>query len=208
MRGKFIAFEGIDSEVITDQTRRMSEWLRSKTKTVITTREPTDGPIGAQIRLILDKRLLVSELPQAAFFVVDRVDHLYRRDDGILAELEREHWVVCARYLLSAYAYQSDIAPFEWLVEINRLCPWPDLMVFVDTTVESSLERMVRQEGFDSVRIEERLAELTSRRESFLNAINRCRSQGKEVSIVDGNQPAANIHRSCKSLVDRINPER
>lgn len=208
MRGRFVAFEGTDSEVLSDQTRRMSEWLRSRTKTVITTREPTDGPIGAQIRLILDKRLSMSELPQAVFFVVDRVDHFYRKGDGILAELERGHWVVCAQYLLSAYAYQSDSTSFEWLVEINRLCPWPDLMIFVDTTVESSLQRMVRQEGFDAVRIEEKLTELTSRRENFLSAIDRCRLQGMAVSIVDGNQPAANIHRVCKSLADRINPER
>jgi dTMP kinase len=202
--GRFIVFEGIDSEVLTDQTRCLAGWLRSEGLPVRVTREPTDGPIGAQIRLILDERLKVDELTRAALFLADRLDHLYRAGDGLLYELEQGYYVVCARYLLSAYAYQSEAADFEWLQQINRLCPWPDVMIFVDTPVQSCLDRLVRQAGYDAERLETQSAMLAEQRCQYLHIIERCRQGGQGVTVIDGDQPAETIHRECRGLVERL----
>jgi dTMP kinase len=204
MAGRFIVFEGVDSEAIADQARRMAEWLRSEGMAAVTTREPTDGPIGSQIRLVLNGRLQVDEMTLAVLFLADRLDHLHRGDNGILAELQRDRTVVCVRYLLSAYAYQSDIVDLQWLKQINQPCPWPNLTIFVDTLVERSIHQLVQREGYDTEGVEQRSRELGETRDSYLRAIEQCKLDGKEVTVVDGNQPPTAIHQRCRSLVERL----
>jgi dTMP kinase len=208
MAGKFIVFEGIDSDVIVDQAGRLAGWLRSEGLRSVTTREPTDGPIGAQIRLVLNDRLQVDELTLAALFLADRVDHLYRKGDGILYLLKQDQQVVCVRYLLSAYAYQNEVVELEWLKQINQPCSWPDLMIFIDTPVQSCLDRFIRQRGFDDRQAQEKERELAEQRRNYLRAIEQCRSDGQEVHVADGNQPSATIHRACRDLVERLGLER
>ena len=202
MTGRFIVFEGIDSEVIADQARRMAEWLRGEGLPVVVTREPTDGPIGAQIRLVLNERLQMDAQAQAVLFLADRLDHLYRPEDGIIRELEKGRHVVCVRYLLSAYA-QSGVDP-DWLKRINQMCPWPDLMIFVDTPIERSLNQMIKQEGYDEHRAQEKERELQTHRRAYLQAIARCQAEGRRVRTVSGSQPARAIHRTCRRWVERL----
>lgn len=204
MAGRFIVFEGIDTDVLTDQASRLATWLRSEGLPAVTTREPTDGPIGAQIRLVQNGRLNVDQLTLAALFLADRMDHLHRMGGGILNDLEKNNYVVCTRYLLSAYAYQSDVASFEWLRQINRLCPWPHLMIFIDTPVESVIRHSVEREGYKAEKLEQQLATLQEERESYLQVIERCRKEGDDVHSIDGNQPAATVHRQCRDLVERL----
>jgi len=204
MAGRFIVFEGIDSDVLADQVSRLSAWLLSDGLTVIRTREPTDGPIGTQIRLVLNDRLKVDELTLAALFLADRMDHLNRAQDGILLELERDRYVVCARYLLSAYAYQSEVASFEWLRQINQLCRWPNLMIFIDTPVERSLRQFVAREGYAPEVLEEHRARLVETRNNYLRVIEQCKSHGEQVIVVDGNQPAGTVHQTCRDLVVQL----
>lgn len=207
MAGRFIVFEGIDSEALTEQARRLAEWLRSEGLPVVVTREPTDGPIGAQIRLVLSDRLTVDELTQAALFAADRMDHLYRAGDGVLQQLARGYYVLCVRYLLSAYAYRSETVKFEWLRQINQPCPWPDLMIFVDVSVQSCFDRLVRQEGYDAGQVDAQKASLTGLRANYLAATEVCQQNGQPVVTVDGNQPAEAIHHACRGLVERLKPE-
>ncbi len=200
---KFIVFEGIDSEVVAEQARRMADWLRDEGLRVVVTREPTDGPIGAQIRLVLNGRLQMDEHAKAVLFLADRLDHLHRPEDGILPELEKGNYVVCIRYLLSAYTQSQEVDP-EWLEQINRLCPWPDLMIFVDTPVGTALDRLVKQEGYDEERTQKKEQELEALRQAYLRAVERCQEEGKSVQTVDGNQTAAAIHRQCRKWAERV----
>jgi len=145
MTGRWIVFEGMDSTVLEEQASHLAGWLRRGGVPAVVTREPTDGPVGAQLHLILSRRLTVDERAQALLSLADRLDHLYRDDDGILQELARDRYVIGIRYLLSAYADQSETVPWEWLERINAPCPWPDLTIFIDTPVQSGLERQAGQ---------------------------------------------------------------
>lgn len=204
MAGRFVVFEGIDTAVLTDQASRLATWLRSEGLPVVTTREPTDGPIGAQIRLVQNGRLTVDQLTLAALYLADRMDHLYRAEGGILSDLVENNYVVCTHYLLSAYVYQSDVASFEWLRQINQLCRWPDLMIFIDTPVESVLRQLVKREGYKAEELERQRATLENERDSYLQVIEQCGAEGDEVIRIDGNQPAATIHRQCRDLIERL----
>src|SRR5947207_3497855 len=107
MQAKFIVFEGPDGNVIREQAQRLYARLREREIKADLTREPSTGPIGGQIRLILAGRLDITD-PQtiAAYFAADRSDHL-RSESGILNRLNNEEHVICARYILSSYAYHG-----------------------------------------------------------------------------------------------------
>jgi dTMP kinase len=226
MPGRFIVFEGIDTEVLTYQAEELSAWLRSEVGgrlMVSVTREPTDGPFGAQLRLVLERRLKVDEFTKAALFMTDRMDHLHR-ENGVLEDLEKGYYVVCIRYLLSTYAYQSrevqiaaerlfgavpkSLDAFEWLRNINQLCLWPDLVIFIDTPVESCIDRIREREGADIAAQKDLWKKYEEERAAYLNAIERCRTWGNDVLVIDGNQPRTTIQRLCRDSVIQLGLER
>ena len=49
-RGRLIAFEGLDGSGKSTQLERCAARLRAEGRRVLTTFEPTDGPIGRRIR--------------------------------------------------------------------------------------------------------------------------------------------------------------
>ncbi|MBN1922916.1 MAG: thymidylate kinase [Anaerolineae bacterium] len=220
MAGRFIVFEGIDSEVLTEQAADLSSWMRGEGLTVNLTREPTDGPFGAQLRLVLGGRLKVDDLTRAALFMTDRMDHLYR-NGGVLSDLDKGYYVVGIRYLLSTYAYQGQelCTPdsrfkqtptsgdaLEWLRHINQQCRWPDLVLFLDSPVEGALRRAVEREGTEAVK--EFPARYKDARRGYRVAIERCQQWGLEVKIIDGNQPTATIQRLCRQAVEALGLEK
>jgi dTMP kinase len=72
------------------------------------TREPSGGPIGAQIRLVLTQRIALPQDTQAEvmtlLFAADRLDHVASE---IVPRLRDGYVVISDRYDLSSLAYQS-----------------------------------------------------------------------------------------------------
>src|SRR5580693_8502583 len=109
-RGRFVVLEGIDGAGTTTQVARLADRLRGKKHPVRTTREPSDGPIGALVRQVLTGRVIVpggrapNWTTMALLFAADRMDHM---------EAEIEPWIaeggimVSDRYDASSLAYQS-----------------------------------------------------------------------------------------------------
>jgi len=104
-RGKFIVFEGLDGAGTTTQANLLAQYLEKESWPVITTSEPTQGPMGLIIRLVLCNRLIFSSQNRemeilsnssiALLFAADRLDHLQhliipKLDDGVI--------VICDRY--------------------------------------------------------------------------------------------------------------
>ena len=186
-----------------DQAERLNTWLHKNILNVIVTREPTDGPIGAQCRLALNKRFDIPDFAQAVLLLSDRLDHLYR-SDGIIEDIQKGKYIVCIHYLLSTYAYPYKKVPMEWLQKINRKCRWPDLVIFIDTPVDSVLERQARREGYDIELWQQKKELLEEQRERYYQAIEHCQKDGKQTSIIDGNKPADSIQRLCLTLVKNL----
>ncbi len=215
MAGRFIVLEGVDSEVLADQAGDLGNWLRGEGLVADVTREPTDGPFGAQLRLVLSGRLKVDEFTKAALFMTDRMDHLHRAG-GVLEDLARGVYVLGIRYLLSTYAYQcrevqaaaerrfgadAPLDALQWLRDINQLCPWPDRVIFIDSTVESCLQRIREREGAEVAADPALQSQYERDRAAYHAAIARCRAWGHEVLVIDGNQPGASIHRLCREAI-------
>ncbi|NPV53100.1 MAG: dTMP kinase [Firmicutes bacterium] len=209
-KGKLIVFEGIDGSGVTTQAHRLKEYVSSKLQLPVhLTKEPTDGPVGGLIRTILAKRVgvptrdgrLESIDPRslALLFAADRIDHL---EVDILPKLESGIVVICDRYYLSSYAYQSLNVHLAWLEEINRECRRPDLTIMLDVPPLVAEKRRNRDRWH--VELYEETPKLERVRENYLNIIGDLRKAGERIEIVDGNRPLAEVHRDVTKIVRSV----
>ncbi|GAF95201.1 unnamed protein product, partial [marine sediment metagenome] len=148
----FIVIEGVDGSGVSTQAELLERKLRSTGREVYLTKEPTDGPAGAMIRLALAGRLVKRKdaldlrsfeaHTLALLFAADRMDHLY---NDIIPKLDIGVIMISDRYYLSSYAYQGiDINNIEWLQAINSQCLRPDLTVFLDIDPAICCKRIQR----------------------------------------------------------------
>jgi dTMP kinase len=199
--GKLIAIEGLDGAGTTTQVRMLEEHLGSS-RSVFVTFEPSAGPAGLQIRMILEHRVRTSAATLAALFAADRMDHLYHRDGegGIAAHLERGVDVLTDRYYLSSFAYQGMTLDWEWIWHMHDRCLRPDVTLFVDVPVEVCLERIARGRGghFDLFENQQALSQV---RQSYLRAIERLHRAGDRIEVVDGDAPPDRVHAALYEIV-------
>src|SRR5262249_53814736 len=149
--GRFIVLEGIDGAGTTTQAELLSTELRREGRQVLTTGEPSDGPIGTLIRQALTETLhppiqwgALSDDALALLFAADRLAHLRAQ---ILPALERGQVVICDRYLLSSLAYQGSVLPVDWVEQINARAISPDLTIFLEVNAEIAAERRASRGG-------------------------------------------------------------
>ncbi len=143
-----IVIEGIDGAGITTHTKLLANWLSSKGYRVVLTKEPTQNPIGAIIRRYLN--MDVPPQVDALLFAADRVEHAY---SVVGPALEKGFIVLCDRYLESSLAYQSaEGLDLDWLLNINRYAPKPDLTIILDVDPSISLrrKRLIKPEKFEN----------------------------------------------------------
>lgn len=195
----FIAIEGLDGAGTTTQTERLVAWLRSEGHEVVSTREPSDGPIGVQIRQVLRKRIVLPDGDRlspdtiALLFAADRVDHVISE---IEPALDRGAWVVTDRYVHSSIAYQGSECDASWVHQINRHARAADLVVFVDVPVEICLQR-VGSRG-RTVEIYEKEATLREVAAAYEEAF---RLRPERVVRVDGTASPEQVHDAIRAIV-------
>lgn len=200
-RGILIALEGIDGSGLTTQASRAREDLEKRaflfdeetSNEPITklTKEPTDGPIGGEIREVLSKRLAVSAETLALMFAADRKDH---SDHEIEPLLDDGKIVIVDRYYLSSLAYQGvEIDDLEWLQSINSKSITPDLTLLIDVSASESARRM------ESDRLSKELFEDEDRlrrvREKYKEAADLLAEEGEDIRIIDGERSKDDVHR-------------
>ena len=100
-RGRFITFEGIDGTGKSSSLARVAAALRQRFPDLVATREETDGPAGQAVKESIARH--ADPLATALLFVADRAAHA----PELRAHLEAGRHVLCDRYALSTYAYQS-----------------------------------------------------------------------------------------------------
>lgn len=198
--GRLIVLEGLDGAGTTTQIGRLRQsWGE---RLVWATREPSDGPVGLQIRAVLAQRVRVDAATLAALFAADRMDHLYHRD-GMLARLQAGVDVITDRYYLSSFAYQGISLDWDWLWSLHQYCIRPDLTLFLDVPVEVCLQRMAVGRGGRPDLFENRAA-LTRARQNYLSAIQRLRAVGDAIEVINGDAPPDQVQAIIRSLVDRM----
>lgn len=105
-KGLFITVEGTDGTGKTTQIEYMKEYIISKGRDVLFTREPGGTPISEKIRaIILDKRNKeMDPMTEALLYAASRAQHITQI---IRPALERGKIVICDRFVDSSIAYQG-----------------------------------------------------------------------------------------------------
>lgn len=169
---QFIVLEGIDGSGTTTQVQCLAARLRAEGKSVVTTREPTTGPVGKLLRQVLEGRLKGDTDAKVEFdwvtlallFAADRADHA---QSLIIPTLARGDLLICDRYDLSSRIYQSLTAPkpdlaLTWVCAINAHAPRPDLTYILDIEPRLAESRRLRRgaepELFEKSELQQRLA--------------------------------------------------
>ena len=203
MRGHFFALEGIDGSGKSTQLPLLARRLEALGRPCVQTREPTGGPMGTLLRQVLTGQVDCDSRVVAPLFVADRLDHLLRKGDGLLALVEGGTDVLCDRYYFSSYAYQSVDLPLEWVIGANRPCAdllRPDATLFLDVDPELALERIAR--GREHTELFETRERLTRTREQYFRAFEA--EKGRErILILPGDLPPEELSRA---IWDRVAP--
>ncbi len=143
MKGRHIAFEGIDGSGLTTHSKLLTNKLLQKGIRAWYSKEPTEGPIGRLIRAFL---LEYSEPPHemlALLFAADRYWNYYSSPKPLIELLNQGYIVISDRYKYSSIAYQGAFAGIEWVWNINSRVPHSDIIVYVDVPVDVAIKRVL-----------------------------------------------------------------
>ncbi len=208
-RAPFIVIEGTDGSGLSTQAERLEKRLREEGREAYLTKEPTVGPAGAMIRLILSGRLVPpKDAPQskpfqpetlALLFAADRMDHLHT---DIIPKLNIGVTVICDRYYLSSYAFQGVDVEVEWLRKINSHCLKPDLTIFLNVDSTICYKRIQRRRWH--VELFEEREKLEEVRQNYLKIIQQLMWEDENIVIVDGNQPINVTHTQIFKEVQKV----
>lgn len=144
----FVTFEGLDGSGGTTQLSllRAAITARFPTREIVSTREPSDGPIGKFIRAELVAGGQLGDTVFPYLFAADRRDHL---DRVVKPALSRGAVVLSDRYFHSSLAYQSHAIGMSQVESLNAAFPAPDLVVLLQLSPERCMERMKDRPGRD-----------------------------------------------------------
>ncbi len=203
--GLFVVFEGIDGAGTTTQIERYASALRARKRLVHVTREPSNGPIGSLIRLVLTERVTLPARnagSMALLFAADRLDHL----ECEVAPLLRDGYIVLSdRYDLSSLTYQTATSDDEktavaWVRELNKQARRPDVTLVIDTSPEVAAARRRHRGGahelYDDNDLQARLGALYRRAEDLV--------PGDRVVHVDGDGDLDTVFAAVSNALEPV----
>ncbi len=182
----FIVFEGIDGSGKTTQINKLYNALSERGISVHITREPTESEMGKLLRKYLTGELKTDLKAIAALFAADRLDHI-SCEGGIKENLSSGNVVLCDRYYLSSFAYQSIDCDLDWIVALNREArstARPDLHIFLDVDAQKSMER-VNKRG--EAELFEQLDRQKQIRENFFKLMDTYKDE-ENILVLDGSR--------------------
>jgi len=157
--GRFITVEGSEGVGKSTNMQFIGDYLCTRGKTVITTREPGGTPVAERIRDVLLQSALGSMTDHCELLLMfaARADHVAQ---VIRPALERGDWVVCDRFTDATYAYQGggrgmadhDIATLEPFVLQGLV---PDLTILLDAPPDVAAARRRARGVSDRFEVEE-----------------------------------------------------
>jgi len=141
--GKFISFEGIDGAGKSTHIGFVTEFLRARGKTVVSSREPGGTPLGEKLReLLLHEKMHLET--EALLMFASRREHIAQ---VIAPQMALGNWVLSDRFTDASFAYQSGGRGLA-RDKMEALERWvhpglqPDLTLLFDVPLEVARERL------------------------------------------------------------------
>ncbi|MHA1819485.1 MAG: dTMP kinase [Promethearchaeota archaeon] len=199
--GVFIVLEGIDGCGSTTHANLLKDYLIQKNYKVHVTLEPSNLDVGKLLRKYLQKKVTPPPT-DALLFAADRVEHYYNE---ILPKLNQNYIVISDRYLESSVAYQISQSitdsPFliteEWVLNINKFAPAPDMTIILDIDPELALKRKYSvDEGSDKF---ENIGFLKKVRDIYLK-----RARVNNYIVIDASRKLEDVSAEIKDNVEKF----
>lgn len=154
-RGYFITVEGTDGSGKTTQIKLIEEYLKSKNKSVVLTREPGGTKISEKIRdILLD--LQNSEMGILTEMLLYASARTQLVSEVIRPAIEEGKVVICDRFVDSSYVYQGFGRGIDLkiITDVNRIALdglVPDITLFFDIEPVDALRRRSNATGLDRI---------------------------------------------------------
>ena len=139
MKGRYIVFEGIDGSGKTSICSEISESLIQCGYKVLQISEPSCSEIGLLLRNQM-KDLHINQTSLALLYAADSYDLQERIEDCY-------DFIISDRNYLSTVAYQMMAVDKEWLLMLHQFLKQPDMVFYLDVTVEVAMERIKTRNG-------------------------------------------------------------
>ncbi len=179
----YIVFEGIDGAGKSTQIQLLKEWLEANGLEVEALVEPTDSEIGKLIRKILQRSDATTDRVQKTLGLLFAADRML-----IMDKLSDDKKVILSdRSFISSLAYQE---PADWIVELNKYAKKPDLVLFLDLDVKTSVSRTTGEDEFEN---EEFLTQVKTNYLEIINDFNHV--------IIDANNGINKVSSDVKKAV-------
>lgn len=195
-KGIFVSFEGIDNAGKTEVGAHLCERLRAAGHQALLSKEFTT-PIGALLKSTYIAGPHTSPELKVLLFAADRLE---RQHNVIVPALSAGAIVIADRWTYSAFAYrraEAEVAGadasalLDYVDTVNRRCMTPDLQLYLDISVSSS---MARQRTGDSAVPSEVV--LKGAREAYLSLV-----RGGKLTLVDASRSVDAVVADIESRV-------
>lgn len=201
---KFIVLEGIDGSGTTTQAELLHNYLTSHQKKAVISPEPTTDKIGRLLRDFLSSKDLFDspakfDQQMAYLFAADRYYHLYNNVNGVYKLIAEQIYVISTRYYFSSLAYNAKNATeFDFVWNLNKYFPPPDLLIYIDIPVELSLKRICDRPNLEVYETESKLKQVKNNFEHIFN------NYQQPILKIDGTQSKENIHQQIIEFIFRF----
>lgn len=204
----FIVVEGVNGAGKSTVLAAIEEHLKRNSRTVVSTHEPGDTPLGKELRRLLlnspdIKRHSTAEL---LLFGADRSEHV---DAVIQPALARGEIVLCDRYLYSTIAFQGygRRLDADLINQVNSIAvkgTLPDLVLLLDLDAEEGLRRTRSRASTaheqDTFELEQ--IEFHNRIRHGFQALARERQEA--FLVIDASQTAETVKQIAIAAVDKL----
>jgi dTMP kinase len=200
-RGKFITFEGIDGAGKSTHIGFVTDFLKGRGKTVVSSREPGGTPLGEKLRdLLLHEKMHLET--EALLMFASRREHMAQVIEPGIA---RGDWVLSDRFTDASFAYQSggrgmDRAKMEALEGWVHPHLQPDLTLVFDVPIEVARQRLDATRTLD--KFEQEQAEFFARcRNEYLR---RAAQFPERMAVIDSTKTIEETRAHLTQALERL----
>jgi dTMP kinase len=205
MSGKFISIEGIEGAGKSTQLQFIAEYLRSRGKQVVVTREPGGTPMGEEIREVLLKPTdqSMAEETELLLMFAARAEHIKQ---VIQPALERGDWVLSDRFVDATFAYQGGGRGINEQ-RIGELADWTLQGCHTDVTFLFDLPVALGQ-----TRVEQRQQQkdrFEQEKQVFFERVRNCylaraKAEPQRIKLIDASQSIEAIQQQLSRHLDEL----
>lgn len=205
MNGKFISIEGIEGAGKSTQLSFIRDFLETRGKRVVVSREPGGTELGEQIRelLLAPREDGMSEDAELLLMFAARAEHIHQ---VIKPALERGDWVLCDRFVDATFAYQGGGRGID-RNRIETISDWTlrgletDLTLLFDLPVAVGQSRVIKRQQEKDRFEQEKAAFFEKIRDCYLQ---RAEAEPQRIKCIDASRDIEAIQSQLSVILTEL----